>query len=84
MPSRSIPDIQIVSVRAKLNAPVAAPAVSTHYSAAGGDPSKSASCNIYLTQEEQQEFKSLAREVSAKDMNYLHNKGKKGLANMAA
>ena len=40
------------------------------YSAAGGDPSKSASCNIYLTQEEQQEFKALAREVSA------HNGGK--------
>lgn len=37
------------------------------YLAAGGDPYKSASCNIYLTQEEQQEFKALAREVSAKD-----------------
>lgn len=37
------------------------------YLAEGGDPSKSASCNIYLTQEEQQEFKALAREVSAKD-----------------
>lgn len=37
------------------------------YLAAGGDPSKSASCNIYLTQEEQQEFKALAREVSTKD-----------------
>lgn len=34
------------------------------YRAAGGNPSKSASCNIYLTQEEQQEFKALAREVS--------------------
>lgn len=32
---------------------------------AGGDPSKSASCNVYLTHEEQQEFKVLALEVSA-------------------
>lgn len=35
------------------------------YLDAGGDPSKSASCNTYLTHEEQQEFKTLAREVSA-------------------
>ena len=36
------------------------------YKVAGGDPSKSASCNTYLTLEEQQEFKILAREVSTK------------------
>lgn len=35
------------------------------YEEAGGDPSKSASCNIYLTPEEQQEFKTLAQDVSA-------------------
>lgn len=35
------------------------------YKEAGGDPSKSASCNVYLTHEEQQEFKTLALEVSA-------------------
>lgn len=35
------------------------------YLDAGGDPSKSASCNTYLTHEEQQEFKTLARSVSA-------------------
>lgn len=35
------------------------------YKEAGGDPNKSASCNVYLTQEEQQEFRTLALEVSA-------------------
>ena len=34
------------------------------YEAAGGDPFKSASCNLYLSHEEQQEFKALARELS--------------------
>ncbi len=36
------------------------------YLAAGGNPHKSASCNTYLTDEEQQEFKALAKEISAR------------------
>lgn len=38
--------------------------------AAGGDPCKSASGNVYLTKEEQQEFKVLARELSSKVTTY--------------
>jgi hypothetical protein len=36
------------------------------YSNAGGDPNKSASCNVYLTEPEQQEFFALARALSKK------------------
>ena len=36
------------------------------YLSAGGDPHRSASGNTYLTVEEQQEFKAVARELSAR------------------
>jgi hypothetical protein len=35
-------------------------------SATGGDQSKSTDCRIYLTQEEQDEFLAIARELSTK------------------
>ena len=36
------------------------------YLSAGGDPHRPASGNAYLTDEEQQEFKAVARELSAR------------------
>lgn len=36
------------------------------YLAAGGNPHKSADCNIYLSEEEQQEFRTLANALSTK------------------
>ena len=35
----------------------------------GGDPHKSASGSVYLTEEEQQEFLAIARELSTKATN---------------
>lgn len=39
------------------------------YLANGGDPHKSASGNVHLTEEEQQEFLAIARELSTKATN---------------